>query len=300
VVAPIYFSASFGGIDLLVASLASEDGRDIAVHSLSRGDRHALQDRGRKLLSVQAELLFADQPSAKADYITRFRAFRDLVNLGEASVFTHPVLGSYLARIGAMPWHLSEAERLISVSCTILAEEEPQAVFPNGAGASSSAGLDAVTAAADAVTAKLAPAGLTSPIPADAVAAATAWSITDAAELDAAVVTAAVTTIANNIAQAIDTYQLATDITRWELYRSFILLAFQMRRAGEAATADSSTVFDVTVGRAQPLRALCARIYGPALAEDRTQQVVKLNRIRTPGLLSAGTVLKMPSDGATP
>lgn len=302
-VAPVYFSASFGGVDLLVASLSSEDGRDIAIHSPSRGDTHTLQDRGQKLLSVNAELLFIDQPTAKADYVTRFTGFRDLVNLGEASVFTHPVLGSYRARISSLAWHLSDAEQMISASCTILAEEQPQSVFPSGAGASTSAGLDAVTAAGDAVDEKLAalsPPGLTSPIPAQAIAAAKAWSLTNELELDAAAVQAAVTTIANNIAGAIDTYNLATNISNWEVYRAFVLLAAQVKRAGDAATADTDILIDVTLGRAQPLRTLCARIYGADLAEDRSQQVAKLNRVRTPGLVPAGTVLKMPSDGASP
>lgn len=295
---PHYFAASYGGIDLLIAEISTEGGRDITVHSPSRGNYHALQDRGEKHEISNATIRFVDQPSVKLGYVERFKGFRDLVRPGGTSVFTHPILGAYRAQISNMSHRLVAEDRSIEVTCTILPEEEAQQVFPVGSGVSSSVGLEAVTAAADNVTEKLSPPGLTSPLPADAIAIASAWADTD--ELDAAAVNGAVATFAGRISGAVETFELTKDLSRWEAYRALILLGYQVRRAGEAAITTVATFIDVTIGAPQPLRAICARIYGPALAEARTEQVAKANRLRTPGLVRAGTVLKMPAEGASP
>lgn len=294
----VYFDASFGGIPLLIANLSSDSGRDIAIQSPARGDDHGLQDRGRRLLTTDATLLFIEQ-AGQDPYLIRFDRVRALALSGEPQIFSHPILGSYRARIGTFVFRASADELSIEVNAQILAETEPQLVFPTTGGVSGEAGLEAVTAAAAAATTKLGDVGLTSGAPVACTTAVESWS-TAGEDLDAQDVLAQLGSLLAQIATDIEDLELATDIARWEAFRALIALDYQLRRAGEAFTASVSRVFDLVITRPEPMRAICARVYGAALAEDRAQQVTRLNRIRTPGRVPAGTRLKMPSDGARP
>jgi hypothetical protein len=73
------------------------------------------------------------------------------------------------------------------------------------------------------------------------------------------------------------------------------VLQYQLQRAAESVASDAERVFDLTVRAPVPLRVLCARVYGASAAEERQAQVARLNALRTPGLVPAGTTLKMPA-----
>lgn len=60
--ADIYFESRFGDLPLLIASIETDDGRDIAAQSPARGSRHYLQDRGAKLGRIECGVLFVDEP----------------------------------------------------------------------------------------------------------------------------------------------------------------------------------------------------------------------------------------------
>lgn len=297
--ASIWFDASFGNVDLLVLDIDTEAGRDIAVKSPSRGDKHALQDRGAKLLATNATVLFCIQPG-KDSYLDRFDAFRAAAAAGP-DIFVHPLLDAYRARIEGFTFSASAEERSVTVKCRILAEDEPQQVFTPGAGVSSDAGLDSVTVASSLADTAIATAGLTLPTPvtANALAAVTSWSATDLDDLDTNAVTSATATITGQIATAISALNLEQDLVHWPVYQALINLSYQLSRAATSFASQATNVFDLTITVPQALRAICARVYGPALAEDRQRQVTKMNRIRTPGRVPAGTY-KFPSDGAQP
>lgn len=297
----VWFTALFGGIPILISEIETKSGRDIAVQSPSRGDQHTLQDRGRKLLDSHVTVLFIDQPGLDP-YLDRFDAFRAAALSGGAAVFSHPILGSYRARISDFDFKASADAGQVDVSCTILGEDEPQLVFPINAGVSSGAGLEAVTVAAgatDTALAALTP-PLTTPITATAIAAATTWDQTEPELLDSQTVFSAYATLLSNINTAVEVLELTTDLSRWSAYRAFIGLAFELKRAAQAVTSDAANLITVFVPTPIPMLALCARIYGAALAQDRADACTKLNRVRTPGRIPAGTTLKMPADGASP
>ena len=291
-----YIAASYGGIDILVSQLETTGGRDIVVQSPSRGDRHVLQDRGLKVKSTHCTVLFVDQPG-KAHYLVRFDAFRTASEETEASVFSHPILGTFAARITEFSFSANE-EQAVTVNCTIIAEEEPQVVFRTAAGVSLGPGVAAVGAAAGVATATLAELGLTlePDVAGAAVTTATAWD--EAQDLDAQQVLLETATLTNQIDDAIDELELTTDLERWPAYQAMILLRFQLSRAAEVAMSDAEHVFDLYVGEPRPLLAICAEVYGPDLAIERRGQIAKLNRVRNPGRVESGTTLKMLSDGA--
>ncbi len=298
----VYVQAGFGGVDLLVTDVETEAGRDVAVHSPARGDIHVLQDRGKKLVSTTATILFVDQPG-KANFQTRFDKFRKLADDPDAvDVFSHPLIGNYYARIADFTFKAGEGTGTISCTAKFLAVDEPEPVQRLGAGTTSTAGLEAVTAAAGIATTTAGAADLGLQLPgalgliADALAAAADWASGD--EVDSQAVFAQVATISGRIDGAINDFELTTDLSRWQLFRAFVGLKFQVVRAAESATSSAAHVIDVYVAVPRPLIAISAELYGAAAAPSQADAIAKLNRVRTPGLIPAGTTLKCPSDGA--
>ena len=291
-----YIAASWGGLDILVASLETSGGRDVIVQSPARGDRHVLQDRGLKVKITKAQLRFVDQPG-KADYLVRYDALKQAAEEATSSVFSHPILGTYRARISDFDTTAQDG-RSVEVSCTIIAEEEPQVVFRTGAGVSLAAGLDSVNAAVGVASASLAALGITLEPDAAQESLTAVSGCAEADGLDTLKVQGELATVTNMIDDAIAEHELATDLTRWTAYQSLIMLRYQLGRAAEAATADADHVFDLTVSTPRPLLAICVDVYGASLAPDRRDSIAKLNRLRTPGMVPAGTTLKMISEGA--
>lgn len=291
-----YIAASWGGLDILVATIDTTGGRDIVVQSPARGDKHVLQDRGLRVKTTTCRLLFCPQPN-KANYLVRYDAMRQASEDDISSVFSHPILGTYRARISEFNTSATDGTE-ITVSCTIIAEEEPQVVFRTGAGVSLGAGVESVNTAVGFASATLAELGITlePDVAAESSEAVTAWS--QAEDLDAQKVFVEVATLTGQIDDAINALNLATNIENWEAYKAMILLRYQLGRAAEAATSDAEHVFDLVVAVGRPLIAICSETYGASLATDRADSIAKLNRLRTPGLVPAGTTLKMISEGA--
>lgn len=293
----IYFDAAFGDQRILVSQIDTDGGRDIAVSSPSRGNKHVLMDRGEKFGPTTCEILFVDQPRL-APYTDRYDAFRALVKAGEPQIFSHPLDGSYLARAEATHTHASSETKEIRVTCTFYPESELQSVFPSGAGVSSAAGLESVSVAAGDVDDALSDLGIdTSDVPTTCLAKVQEWN--DAEDLDSQEVFLGVASLTEQISDAIDALDLATDITRWSAYKAMIALRYQVMLAGEALTSAEDRLIDITIDRPLPLLAVCAELYGGALAPDVSAKIAKINRIRTPGLIPAGTRLKMLAEGAS-
>lgn len=283
--ASIYFPSSFGDVPLLIASIDTDRGRDVVIQSPSSGDEHPLNDRGRRAVIANCELLFVDQPGLD-DYLKRYDQFLALAESGESQVFTHPLDGAYLARAENVSVS-AETKTAVAVSCTFIRETPSQQVFPVGAGVSAQAGVEGVTVAATTTDAALASAGLSSSAPAACRDAVTAWSEAD--ELDSAQVFLTAGALAARIDAEIDRLDLLSDLSLWPSFRQLVELRYQVVRAAEVFTSDVETLVDVYVATPRPLRAICVEVYGAADVEDRAEQVRKLNRIRTPARVPTGT-----------
>jgi hypothetical protein len=289
---PFMFAATYGGVPLLMASLSGEGGRDVVVQSPSRGDVHTLQDRGRRLRSVRCELRFVDEPGKAAPHV-RFQQFEQLASEALPHVFSSPIHGSYLAVVTDFQFGANADARELTASCTFLPKSEPRTVFPAGAGSAPTAGVEEVGATVAATDDALAAAGLTSSVTGPCLSTVTAWTQAETPSARAVYLEAA--SLAQRIDEEMDEFELATDLDRWELYRSYITLRYQVSRAAMAVTSEAERVFDLVVREPIPARLLCAQVYGAAAAEERARQVVELNRLRTPGRIPPGTTLKMPA-----
>lgn len=284
-------AAKYGDQALLVTGFSGDAGRDWITQSPARGDNHLVQERGRRQQRTPCELLFTDQPG-RGDYLERWLAFRELASRTTPSLFVHPFDGSYLAVVAELQYQVQKRERAVRATCAFVAVAALQAVVPSGAGVVPQAGSAAVDTAADKAATTLAAAGVSSSLPADCQAAVEAWAAAETPEARAIQVEAA--SLASQLDELLDTAELATDLDRWEAYRAVISLRAEVTRAAAAVTSETSQVYSYTVAVAEPLRTLVARLYGASNAAERTAQVQRLNGLRTPGRVPAGTVLSLP------
>jgi hypothetical protein len=283
--------AFFGEVRLYLADLDSDVGRSLVVHEPARGDQFEVQDRGLQLRRASCEVVFCPVPSEKEPHLARYAAFLKLVEDGKPQVFTHPIRGSYRARVGECRETLSDANE-IRLSVEFLQIEPPVQVFDATAGAAPIAGPEAVATAAAKTDQELGAKGLSSSTPADARTTVEGWTTLGEADTRAVYLQAA--SISSQIEQTIATLELATSLDRWPAYRNMVLLRATVLDAAEAAASESARVFDYLVSVPTPLRVICARVYGATEAEDRARQVRQLNDLRSPGLVPAGVTLKMP------
>lgn len=303
-----HYEAMFGDMPILIASIETDDGRDIAVQSPARGSRHYLQDRGAKLGKADCEILFVSEPG-KASYLDRFAQFRALVAAGEPQIFSHPLIGTYRARAEGGRHSASSETKQIRFQCSFLPEDEPQPTTPTGAGVAPVAGVDAITVAVDGVKAQLSAddvATLQAQVP--SADPTRTWiddlvdffvSAADTVDIDSQEVISGVATFTGFINGAIDDLDLATDINRWPLYQALISLLSTTRSAADALTADSDGMISLRVDvRPLPLLSICTEVYGADAAPDQAERVARINRVRTPNRVPAGTVLRMPAPGA--
>ena len=285
-----WFDASFGDFPLRIASIRTADGRDIVVQSPARGSRHFLQDRGAKLGKVDAEILFVEEPRTE-DFRDRFDAFRALIAKGEAQVFSHPLIGSYLA-VAEGGEHYADSSRMITFSCSFYPESDPQTVSQVLAGTSPIAGVQAVEVGCEEADAALDDIGLETDATGEALDMVTAWG--EAEDLDSQDVIVGVESLTSSINEAIAEMELAASLERWPAYQAMVNLAYAVRRAGQAFTSSSEEAIPLTVDADTPLLAICAAVYGAELASEMSDKVARRNRLRRPGLVPRGTTLSMP------
>lgn len=289
-----FYPASYGGVRVWIGRITTPNGRDVIVHRLSRGDAHPIDDRGLEPRIANAELLFDDMSGESLTPRQRFDNFRALVEAGGTHVFVHPLLGSYRARISKFEHSLEGLT--ISATCEIIPAEELPAVAGVTQGTSAVAGEFNVQSAADTFQAAAADVGIETDIGTQAVAASERWSEPDVRTRDVLV---EVQELSDSINNFVDEHSLEQDLGYWDLLRASWMLSDAVLRAGQAATASVSRTFTVLVRRAQSLRRLMATIYGGHEAEQRTEQVLKLNDIRTPGWIPPGTELVLPQAPST-
>lgn len=287
----IYFAASFAGVPLLISELETERGRDIVVQSPAQGDKHTLVNQGKKLRTVRAEIKFCPQPGL-ASYSDRYDEFLKLFEDGEPHVLSHPLDGQYTATGGSLTVRSDASALCIYVTAEFLHEQEEPPVFPAESISNPAAGLEAVTTAHDRAIGVLDEFELESSAPTLALAEVTAWA--EAPELDSQAVFLGVASVTQLIDEAIADLDVKQNLNTWPVFRELIQLRYEVVRAASAFTASTVSVFELYVEAPRPLLAICAEVYGAASAREKRDEVQRLNRLRSPGRVPAGTTLKMP------
>lgn len=149
------FECSWGDIRLFAGSIEWEAGNTQVVHDLASGDEHPVQPRGKVIGTAKMDLLFDDFGGESG--VTAFRRF--LATTSERRIFTHPMVGSYFARIGKFTPTMSQ-DTVTTASVEIIPDQVVQPVSPAGAGSGGLTGETAVAAAADEVSLQLSESGV--------------------------------------------------------------------------------------------------------------------------------------------
>lgn len=292
--AAVFYEARLAGLPVWIASISTDAGRTVVEHLPTVGDEVELDDRGQAPLRARVELLFAERPGL-APAADRLRELAAKVAKGDPDGFwfTHPILGTYRAAVSDFTFELRGT--IASATCTLIRKGAPTAVEPLGPGVAVTAGVEAVSTAADQVKTELAAVDLETDVGTSAIAAITAWPDAPARQvfLDAA-------TLSAQIQDEIARLELLADLELWPAYKALIGLADSVRSAAEAATSAVPRTFRLLVSAPVALRALVARVYGGRLAAERYEQVVALNDLSTPGRVPAGTTLVMPALAPAP
>lgn len=291
-----FFEASFGGVRLWCSRVATSNGRKLVVHDPSSGDDHPVQDRGLEPRVTSCTLLFDEMDGETETPMERFDRFCALVEGGEPQMFTHPLRGSYLARVGRFDHEADESSN-ITAEVEFVPEARIPPIIVLDAGTSAASGEDAVLAAADLADAELEALGTSTPVTGEAKTAVDAWQDPDTTVRRVLV---DVSQLHEKIGTEIDRLDLAKSLDHWGAYRSMMMLADSLLAAAKAATSSVSRIMTVKVGRPISLRALLAGIYGARDVDLRYRQARSLNDIRTPAWIDPGTELRLPQPSTQP
>lgn len=282
-----FFEATWGRIKLWIRELQTDNSRTLVVHELTSGDEHPVQDRGERIRRTTVALLFDEMTGEDLPPLDRFMRFKAAVDSGAEAVFTHPIDGSFMAKVGEFSYRIDENSNIVDASAEFVAVDEIVAIMiPATSGAGGLAGEGAVSAAADDLDIQLALVDLETDVTDDARAAVEAW--TSGEDVNTREVVADVADLSDRLADLITGAGMEDDLALFEAYRATIMLGAAIRAAAIAATSETPAVFSIFVASSVPLIPLMARMYGGANAEERARQVEALNDISTPGWLPIG------------
>lgn len=289
------YQITWGRFTLWCSSVSTENSRSVVVHELADGDSHPLQDRGLGPIRTRCSLLFDYMKNETEAPLKRFRDFkRAAVDVGGTALFTHPIDGRYVARVGQFSYDLDDDGNVANCVAEFIKDDEITAVSPAGAGVAGVTGEGSISAAAESLDTALADIDLETTITADAIAAQDAWFAgAEAVSTRQILVDAA--RLSNDVASLIADQGFEDDLAKYEAYHAAIMLGDAIRSAALAATSETSSVFVVRLVRPSSLLALCASLYGGDEAEDRERQVIALNDIRRPGWLDVGIDYLFPT-----
>lgn len=295
------YQASFGGVEFDCLATSDAIARAIARHTYPRRDGGDLQDMGAEPRSTRCRIEFWERAPLEGEstgnHLERFAAFYDVCHYGQAFEFVHPITGSYRAMVESFDFDASGDERdAIMVEVTFVEDSTQPARFDPGSLQSVDSGSAAVRVNADLVNVELEDAGITSSVADETADSVDAWE--GGPGISAREVSLRLATINSQIDALIEEYELATDITRFPLYRRLQALNYSARRAASLFKQAQPQVIQITVAAPRPLRVLAAETYGAADAEARHADLMRMNDIDDPSLLPAGTVLRAPSPRA--
>lgn len=281
---------SFRGIEFGVVSTSDTLQRRVAEHVFPYRDGAEIEDLGRRARPTNIQGVFSGE-----NYLTDLNALLLTVDGGESGPFTHPILGTWTAKcISVQVNHIHSARDTANVTIELV-EDGVSSDLPDLASivAIENAHAEAVAATSTAVAeidrdptgdAESATAQLTS-----ALTDAAGFVADVNATLDNLDARFEQTRSANNLAIAAleAAYDDVTIYPAIKALRAMTKSALDLKQRLEAR-APKIVVFEVPV--LTSLVAIAIRLYGDP---DRQSDILRLNKIRNPSLIPAGTQLRV-------
>lgn len=271
--------------------LSCEDsaGRALVEHKYPHRDGADTEDMGAEARTTSLRLCFfphAKRPDPYGDFLRLVK----LKDQGKPQKFTHPLTGTYDARVREFSFTVDPAQRdTIMVTMTVIEHSTVRAVFEAAEGSPLLSGVEEVTAASANLSAALEAEELESTVGDECVEEVSTWAEDDLGVRD---INLSVVALSNRISEETDRLDLATDIKRWPVLKAMHHLHHNVVRAAAVITARSPRFVEIRVDMTAPLLVIAARYYGASEAGDRAEQLSKLNVVRNPARVEAGTILK--------
>lgn len=287
-------TASYGGVELDVIATTDTIARSLVQHTYARKDGADIVDFGAEPRVTECRVIFFERALEGDDsHLVRYAAFCDAVARGVAQTFVHPITGRYQALVENFVADASaDSPNSIEVSCTFVEDTTRPEWFDGGNGRAIASGAAAVAAEGALLDAAMLEAGIEDPIGSDLAALVAAW---EGAGVTVREVNAQVGAMADRIDAALDAYDLATDPSKYFLYRSIQRLNYSARRAAARKSESQTVNYELTLTVAKPLRVLVAENYGADDVERLCASIRDLNDIDDPTLLPAGTTIRVPA-----
>lgn len=284
-----FYESRFGNVRLWLSGADTQRGNTLVIHEPSAGKNYTVQDRGEVLLRCTLQILF-DQMMDEIEPLDRYRQFYALATDGKAHVLTHPIEGSFLARVEAVSQTIDQSG-VISCSAVFVQVETSASILQAGAATVPATGSNAVAAAAESRTSAL------EAIEQSSATSATAVSVTDAWASDPNVTSREVITQSAAVGDSIyaESKTFDDDLESWEAQRSTLLLLGNVYQATDSILSETSQTFALKLGDSIALRLLVASVYGADESDGRYAQVLMLNDISDPATIPAGIELLMPA-----
>lgn len=293
--------ASWGGLELDVVSTQDAGPRTVAIHRAVHRDGGRVEDLGGEPRQTRCRIIFFRR-APDDDPLQRFADFESLKRLGESQTFTHPITGSYEAKVSEFTFTAeAEPRDAIFVECTFVEDSEEPAVFDIGAGAPFQSSVEAVTVAAnqlDATSAELG-ADVDGELGPDSIEAVTRWQdLEDPSALRD--VNMELVALRDRIEGEMFRLELASEPGSYPLIRDLNSLSYNLRKAAEVFTERAPRLVEYRLNTPTNLMAFCQARFGAAEALDRYEEVRRLNAIPNPARIEAGAVIVTQSPNTRP
>lgn len=308
------FLGKFDNLPIEILSTRDSFRRALVQHEFPNRDGAKIDDMGAAARVLDARIIFRDPaifdettPAdyAAMDHIDRARLFVDTCNLGEARELVHPLFGSFPALVENLDVAADGDRRdVIEIQARFVEQGlDPAPLLSQTArqlaGGAPSVELEADTAIA--ASAAAVDAGAFDQAEGDDVEQVATAAKTEAdrwetdPDLDPRSVTVGLERTGDEIDRLITELDMYTNPGKYPTLRALTRLRYQMGRAAEVVIRDAPALIELVTAAAAPLGTILADVYGAAGATEHRDEAIRLNSIRDPMLLDAGTRLTLPT-----
>lgn len=296
--------ASFAGVEFDCVATRDSISRAIFREEYARVPGARLQDLGLGPRETTCRLIFWDRPPVEGEDPAqslrspreRFEAFYQAFASEGTHDFVHPQTGAYRAKAEDFSWEIDPNEDVIFAECRFVEDSLEPATIGDGVSVPFDASLARARVQAMQLEEQLLAAGLDATLAADAASMVDVWDTS--ADLSIREVNLALLSMSARIGDAIDDFELATDLDRMPILRSTHRLLFALRQAAGKIRQTQPQIVAITTTRDLPLLIILADYYGASEAGARRDEVERLNDIDDPTLIPAGTTLRVPARAA--
>lgn len=296
--------AAFAGVEFDCLATRDSIQRSIFREEYARVNGARLQDLGLGARETTCRLIFwerepidgEDPAQSLRTPRERFEAFIKAATSEGAKDFVHPQTGTYRALVESLSWEIDPDDDAIYAECNFVEDSTEPATLGSGLSVPFDSSLAGARVQALQLQERLLAAGLDAAFAADAASMIDRWDT--ASVLSIREVNLDVLSLAATIGDAVDEFQLRTDLDNMPILRAMHLLLFSVRQAAGSIRQTQPQIVSITTTRDLPLLVILADYYGAREAHVRRDEVERLNDIDDPTLIPSGTTLRVPARAA--